>query len=143
LDVKRLPNALVLPSYPIGLALLGIAVLGDAGIGMLVRAVLGGLALFAAYFLLVLAHPGGMGFGDVKLAGVLGLYMAWLGWGAWAVGAFAAFLLGGLVGVLLMATGRAGRKSAVPFGPFMLAGALIAILAGPGLARTYVDLTLG
>lgn len=143
IDVKRLPDAIVLPSYVVVTALLLLPAVADSRWSDFLRALLGMAALYAFYFVLALVYPGGMGFGDVKLAGVLGLYMAWLGWGAWAVGAFAGFLLGGLVGVLLLATGRAGRKSAVPFGPFMLVGALIAILAGPDLARTYVDLTLG
>jgi leader peptidase (prepilin peptidase)/N-methyltransferase len=53
------------------------------------------------------------------------------------------FLLGGLVGAVLMVAGRAGRKSAIPYGPFMLLGALIAILCGQQLADAYVDTTLG
>ena len=79
-----------------------------------------------------------MGFGDVKLAGVLGLYLGWLGWTELVVGAFASFLLGGLADLALMATGRAGRKSHLPFGPYMLLGALLAILAAGPLAQAYV-----
>jgi len=84
-----------------------------------------------------------MGFGDVKLAGVLGGYLAWLGWGELVVGAFAAFLLGGLAGILLMVLRRAGRKSHIPFGPWMLLGALIAILWGGALADLYLDSLVG
>ncbi len=138
LDVHRLPNALTLPSYAVGVALLGGAALVDGSVGPLLRGLLGMAALLVLYLLLALAYPAGMGLGDVKLAGLLGLYLGWLGWGAWAVGAFAAFLVGGVTGIALMAAGRAGRKSAIPFGPFMLAGALLAVLAGQALASAYV-----
>jgi leader peptidase (prepilin peptidase)/N-methyltransferase len=142
LDVKRLPNAIVLPSYVVGVVLLGIAALVTADLGSFVRALVGMVALFALYFVLVLVYPAGMGFGDVKLAGVLGLYLGWLGWGELAVGWFLGFLLGGVVGAALMMVRRAGRKSQLPFGPFMLTGALIAILWGGQVADLYLDVTL-
>ena len=141
LDCKRLPDALTLPSYPVAAVLLGVAALLGSDSGDFLKALLGGAAMFAAYFALCFAYPAGMGFGDVKLAGVLGMYTAWLGWGAWAVGLFLGFLLGGVFGVALMAAKRGGRKTAVPFGPFMLLGALLAVLVGPELARGYADLT--
>jgi len=139
IDVKRLPNAIVLPSYVVGGVLLAAAALLEGELEPLVRAVIGGAALYAFYFLLMLIQPRGMGFGDVKLAGVLGGYLAWLGWGELVVGAFAAFLLGGLAGIVLMVLRRAGRKSHIPFGPWMLLGALIAILWGGALADLYLD----
>lgn len=138
LDVHRLPNALTLPSYAVGVALLAGAAVAQGSRTPLLRGLLGMVALLGLYLLLALVYPAGMGLGDVKLAGLLGLYMGWLGWGAWAVGAFAAFLLGGVSGIALMAAGRAGRKSAIPFGPFMLAGALLAVLAGQAVADAYV-----
>jgi leader peptidase (prepilin peptidase)/N-methyltransferase len=141
LDCKRLPNALTLPSYPVAAVLLGAAALLGSDSGDLVRALLGGAAMYAVYFALCFAYPAGMGFGDVKLAGVLGMYTAWLGWGAWAVGLFLGFLLGGLFGLALLAARRGGRKTAVPFGPFMLAGVLIAVLAGQDLAAAYLAST--
>jgi leader peptidase (prepilin peptidase)/N-methyltransferase len=141
LDCKRLPDALTLPSYPVAAVLLGAAALLGSDSGSYVRALAGGAAMFALYFALCFAYPAGMGFGDVKLAGLLGMYTAWLGWSAWAVGLFLGFLIGGLFGILLIALGRGGRKTAVPFGPFMLLGALIGVLAGPEIARGYLDLT--
>ncbi|CAA9362441.1 MAG: Leader peptidase (Prepilin peptidase) / N-methyltransferase [uncultured Frankineae bacterium] len=141
LDCKRLPNALTLPSYPVAAALLALATLLGSDSGGLVRALLGGAAMYVVYFVLCFAYPAGMGFGDVKLAGVLGMYTAWLGWGAWAVGLFLGFLLGGLFGVLLILARRGGRKTAVPFGPFMLVGVLIAVLVGQDLARAYLAST--
>jgi leader peptidase (prepilin peptidase) / N-methyltransferase len=140
LDHKRLPDALTLPSYPVLAVLLGAAALLGAG-GSWPRALLGAAGLFAVYFALCLAYPAGMGFGDVKLAGVLGMYTAWLGWGAWAVGLFFGFLLGGVFGMALIVAKRGGRKTKVPFGPFMLLGVLIAVLVGPELAQGYRDLT--
>jgi leader peptidase (prepilin peptidase)/N-methyltransferase len=138
LDTKRLPNVLTLPSYPIVAGLLIIPALvydqwGDFG-----RAMLGGLALFAFYLVLALVYPAGMGMGDVKLAGPLGMGLAWLGWGEWLVGSFMAFLLGAFVGLGMMLFRGAGRKSAIPFGPFMLGGALLGILMGPAIADWYV-----
>jgi leader peptidase (prepilin peptidase)/N-methyltransferase len=138
LDVRRLPDVLTLPSYPVSLVLLGAAALFGSDSGDLLRAVLGGLAMFALYFALCFAYPAGMGFGDVKLSGVLGLYLGWLGWGVWALGLFLGFFLGGLFGVALMLRGRGGRKTAVPFGPFMLLGVLVAVLVGQPLVDAYL-----
>jgi leader peptidase (prepilin peptidase)/N-methyltransferase len=136
-------NAIVLPSYAVGLVLLGLAALADRDSGAFVGALVGMVALFGFYFFLAFAYPAGMGFGDVKLAGVLGLYLGYLGAGELVVGAFAGFLLGGLTGAVLVALRRAGRTSAIPFGPFMLAGALVGILAGRPLADAYLSATLG
>ena len=136
LDVRRLPDPIVLPSYLVAAALL--APTGDwAAIG---RGLLAMAVLWSLYFAMAWAYPGGMGFGDVKLAGLLGLFLGWLGWGSVLVGAFAGFLLGGLVGLALLVTGRAGRKAALPFGPAMLAGALLAVFAGGQIATWYVGM---
>jgi leader peptidase (prepilin peptidase)/N-methyltransferase len=139
LDVHRLPNAIVLPSYPVVAVLLLLPAVVDGRWDDYLRAALGGLVLFGIYFLLAFIYPPGMGFGDVKLAGVLGGYLGWLGWGVLAVGGFLGFLLGGVLGVALMAVSKAGRKSRIPFGPFMLAGALIAVAVGHDIAALYLD----
>lgn len=143
IDVKRLPDVLTLPSYPVVGVLMGVAALTGSDSGDVVRALLGGAAMFAFYFALCFAYPAGMGFGDVKLSGVLGLATAWVGWGAWAVGLFGGFLFGGLWGIALILAKRGGRKSKVPFGPFMLAGALLGVLAGQDLFDGYLALTIG
>jgi len=143
IDTQRLPNAIVLPSYVVGLVLLGAAAVAQGSYGDLLRAGLGMAALYGFYFGLALLYPAGMGFGDVKLAGVLGLYLAWLGWAELIAGGFLGFLLGGVVGGVLMAVRRAGRKSKIPFGPFMLGGAFIAVLWGGALADLYLDSLLG
>jgi leader peptidase (prepilin peptidase) / N-methyltransferase len=171
---QRLPDALTLPSYPVALALLGFAaLLLPGGAGHFLSA-LAGLALAWGVFLLqVLLYPAGLGWGDVKLAGLLGLYLGWLGgsWadGAWAEGAwpgggwasggwlgggwasggwpgggwpgggwpdqgalvaglFLGYLFAAAAGLALIAARRASRKSRLPFGPYLLAGALTAIL---------------
>lgn len=141
LDVRRLPDAIVLPSYPVVGALLGLAALVEHDGGAFVRALVGGAALWLLYFALCVARPGGMGFGDVKLAGVLGAYLGYAGWSALLVGAFAAFVLGGVVGVALLASRRGGRRSALPFGPFMLTGAGLGIAAGASLAHWYLQVS--
>lgn len=138
IDTRRLPNALVLPSYLVGALLLAGAVGLGASPARLAGAGLGMVALYGIYFAIAFAYPAGMGFGDVKLAGVLGLYLGWIGWGAVAVGFMAGFLLGGVAGVALMALRRGTRKSALPFGPFMLLGTLVAILAGPAIATSWI-----
>jgi leader peptidase (prepilin peptidase)/N-methyltransferase len=142
-DTRRLPNALTLPSYAVGAVMLTGAAAADDSWSMLLRAGFGMVALFGLYFALAFVYPAGMGFGDVKLAGLLGLYLGWLGWGPWCVGAFASFLLGAIGGGIVIVTRRGGRKTAIPFGPFMLAGALLAILVGAPLASAYTDLFLG
>lgn len=143
LDCHRLPNAIVLPSYLVAPVLLAMASLGNDDWAALLRAGVGGAALYVLYFLLRLGYPSGMGFGDVKLAGVLGMYLGWLGWGQLAVGAFLGFLLGGLVGGGLMIANRASRKSKIPFGPFMIVGAYLAVLVGAQISDLYLDLFVG
>lgn len=142
IDTKTLPNRIVLPSYVVVPALLLLAAwLGDDWSSM-VRALIGGTVLWVFYFAVVFAYPRGMGFGDVKLAGVLGLYLGWVGWGALAVGAFAAFVLGGIFSVGLLLTRRAGRKTGIPFGPWMLLGAGVGLVWGEQLWQSYLDLML-
>lgn len=141
LDTRKLPNALVLPSYPIAAVLLGGAALLGSESGSLLRAALGGAAMYAFYFALVFAYPKGMGFGDVKLAGVLGLYTGWLGWGIWAVGLFAGFLLGGVLSIGLLLAKRGGRKTQIPYGPSLLLGVLLAVLVGERVFQGYLDVS--
>jgi leader peptidase (prepilin peptidase)/N-methyltransferase len=143
LDVRRLPNALTLPSYVVAAGLLALAAVLEHHPSRLIGAAIGMAALYGLYFALMMIKPGGMGFGDVKLAGVLGMYLGYLGWGALGVGAFLAFLIGGLAGIVLMFAGHAGRKSRIPFGPFMITGALIAVFFGQSLAHVYTRATLG
>ncbi|WP_028266405.1 prepilin peptidase [Arthrobacter sp. MA-N2] len=157
IDVRHhlLPNRIVFPSYAIaGVLLIGAAIAvtlaggaaggfsggaegntPDGGASFLgvpaLGIVAGGAVLWVFYFILRLAYPPGMGFGDVKLAGVLGLYLGYLGWAHVFAGTFAAFLFGGLWSLGILAARRGTLKSSIPFGPFMLAGAAAAMLALP------------
>ena len=138
LDVHRLPNSIVLPTYLVGGVTLTVAAISTGDLVSLARAAAGAGILFAFYLVLALIAPRGMGMGDVKLAGVLGLFLGWFGWEALAVGALAAFLLGGLYGVILILARRARRTTGIPFGPWMLAGAWLGILFGEPIARGYL-----
>jgi leader peptidase (prepilin peptidase) / N-methyltransferase len=140
IDVRRLPDRIVLPSYAVVGLLLTVAAHGQHQWWPLARAAIGAAALFAFFFAIVVAYPGGMGFGDVKLAGLLGALMGYLSWSALIVAGFGAFLLGAIVGVTLIVTSRGGRKTAIPFGPFMIAAALITVFAGGWLADAYLRL---
>lgn len=140
LDTHRLPDAIVLPSYGVLGLILGGAALLNGDPAQLARIAAGAGILFIAYLTLALISPRGMGMGDVKLAGVIGLVLGWAGWAALAVGALAAFLLGGLVGIVLILIGRARRSTGIPFGPWMLGGAWAGILLGEPIARGYLAL---
>lgn len=139
LDVMRLPDKIVLPSYAAALALLIPAAIAAHSLHAATRGLIAAAVLYAFYWILA-AVPRGMGGGDVKLAPLLGLYLGWLGWSSVAVGAFAGFLFGGLVGVALLATRRAARKSRIAFGPYMLAGALLAVFLTTPIADWYASL---
>lgn len=140
LDVHRLPNVIVLPTLGVIGVLLGAASLLSGDWDAILRALIGALAVGAIYFILAIAIPGGMGFGDVKLAPSLGLALAWLGWPHLVVGVIAGFLVGGFVGVGLIIARRAKRGSRIAFGPWMIVGAWIGILVGAPLAGAYLSL---
>jgi len=139
LDVHRLPDAIVLPSYLVGAVLLTASALLGGTPETLITALIGGVASVVFYGVLWFVKPGGMGFGDVKAAGVLGMYLGYLGWAQLAVGVGAAFVLGGVFGVALIIANRANRKTAVPFGPWMFLGAWVGIVAGAPVVAGYLD----
>ncbi len=140
LDTRTLPNRIVVPSLLVVPVLLAVASLGTGDWWALLWSFVGAAALFAFYFALVLVYPQGMGFGDVKLAALIGLVLGYLGWGPLIVGAFAAFLLGGVFSIILLVAGKATRKSGIPFGPWMLAGAWIGIAFGREISTGYLAL---
>ena len=141
LAVSRLPNPLTAAAYAGTVVLLLAAAAAGTGSGgpgaswsAVARAVLGGLALTGFYLLLIIISPSGMSLGDVKLAGSLGTLLAWFGWRVLIAGGAAGVLLGGVAGAVLLASRRTDRKHMIPFGPFMIVGAVLAVLAWPGLA---------
>jgi len=131
LAVQRLPDPLTGAAYA-GTAVLLLAAAAVGGTwSALVRALLGGLALTGFYLLLMVISPSGMSLGDVKLAASLGTLLAWFGWRLLLAGGFAGFLLGGVFAGALLVSRRADRKQPIPFGPFMIAGAILAVVAWP------------
>jgi leader peptidase (prepilin peptidase)/N-methyltransferase len=126
--VQRLPDRLVLPAFPLLISLLALAAVMEHDGGLLLRAMLGSLALGAGFLMLALVRPGQLGGGDVKLAGLAGLALGWLGWPAVTTAAVLGFSLSAVVSLALLAARRVSLSSAVCFGPFLLGGALMAIL---------------
>jgi leader peptidase (prepilin peptidase)/N-methyltransferase len=122
-----LPNRVVVPSIGIGSALLLLAAVPGADWDALLRAGLGAVVLFAVFLVLALISPRGLGMGDVKLAGLIGLYLGWIGWNAVVVGAVAGFVIQALLALVLLAGRRIGLRGELPFGPAMLLGAAVAI----------------
>jgi len=131
LDHRIVPNRIVVPA-----AVYGVAASALVRAGELPELLLAGAGAFMFLLLAALAYPGGMGMGDVKLAGVMGLYL-----GLSVLPAlFIAFLAGTAVGVVRIAReGGEARKSGVPFAPFLALGGLVALLVGPELLELYED----
>ena len=126
-----IPNVVVLPVAVIGLAAM-IAIQPHRWLELLAAGLISG----AFFFVIVLVFPKGMGLGDAKMAVMLGFFLGW----SVVVALFAAFLLGALVGVTLIAVGTKGRKSRLPFGPFLAAGAVLALFYGQPLLDKYLSL---
>lgn len=128
IDVRehRLPNRLVMPLYPLGLVVPVVALLATGSVDALISAAVSAVAMLLFYGALH-AFGGGMGAGDVKLAGALGLFLGSIGWVTPLVATALAFLLGGLWSAWLLARRRAGGGDRIAFGPYLLAGAWLAI----------------
>jgi leader peptidase (prepilin peptidase)/N-methyltransferase len=135
----RLPNWLTLPAYPVAGALLGLAAISDQDSERAWRSLAGMAILIGFYDLIARINPAGMGYGDVKFSGVLGLYLGWAGWDALVLGTLAAFAAGAVVGLVLLITRKARVSSSIAFGPFMLAGAVVGILAGADVGDWYAN----
>ncbi len=140
IDTHRLPNAIVLPAYLVGGVLLGTAAVLGGEPARLIGATAGLAVAYCFYFVLWLVYPRGMGLGDVKLAGVLGMFLGYLGWGPAVVGLFAAFVLGGIFAIVLLALRVVSRTGGIAFGPWMLAGAWLGIFAGEPIVNAYATL---
>jgi leader peptidase (prepilin peptidase)/N-methyltransferase len=136
-QTRLLPTRLIVPSYVIVTALVIAASAADDFVrDDLVRAGLGLIVMGGFYRLMYAIYPAGMGFGDVRLSGVLGIALGYLGWGALLTGMYAGFLLGGVGGGLLAVFHVADRRR-YPFGPFMLLGALVGLLWGQAIGDWY------
>lgn len=140
LDHRRLPDAIVLPSYAVAATLLLIASAVTQDWSPLARAAVGAAAMYGGYFVIAFAYPKGMGFGDVKLAGLLGGLLGYVSWSVLVVGAAAGFVLGSVIGVTVTLVRGGNRKSAIPFGPFMIVGALLALFVAQPIASWYLHL---
>jgi leader peptidase (prepilin peptidase)/N-methyltransferase len=139
LDTQRLPNAVVYPTWWLGLAGFVAAAIVDDRTGDLGRALAGagiGVTVFGAVHAV---RPDGMGRGDVRLAAVCGLLLGWNGLADVALGLYGGFVLGAFAAVPLLVAGRAGRRTALPFGPCMIAAALVQVLLGGPLADAVRD----
>lgn len=136
--VRLLPNAVILPSYPIVIALLAIGAVISRDWRSFGWALACGAGLWLLFAITAFIYPAGVGFGDVKLVGLLGLGLGWFGLTYALVGVVLAFVLGGLVSLVLVVSRRASRKSHMPFGPFLVIGYLGALLFAQDLADWYL-----
>jgi leader peptidase (prepilin peptidase) / N-methyltransferase len=134
---RLLPTKLIAPSYLAVILLVGFSAWTDQDWDSLVTAGWGWLVAGGTFFALWFVYPKGMGYGDVRLSGVLGIALGYLGWAELLTGVYAGFLVGGVGGLLLSLLRIVDRK-AYPFGPFMLVGALVGVLVGPYVAAWYV-----
>lgn len=137
-ESKILPNRIVVPAIGAEAALLAAAAAAGPGLRAWVGAAAGGVISFLAFFAIALVSPRGMGMGDVKMSGLLGLGLGYLGWRRAVLGFFLASLVGAVVGIGLMVAGRAGRKTQLPFGPWLALGAVLSILYGDVLVRAWL-----
>jgi len=138
LDVHRIPNRILYPGTVVGFVLLFGGAVVDGEIGTFWRAVAGGAFYFVLFLILALIARGGFGFGDVKLAFLLGLFLTYQSWEVLGAGIALGIAIGGVMAILLLITGRAGRKAKIPFGPAMVFGSYAAMVFGQELADWYL-----
>lgn len=129
--VYRIPDAILRVMLAGVLTALAVSALADGRVGDLVRAVIAGGVVFAAFTLAVVARPADMGFGDAKLAGVLAVALGWHGWPSVVQGLVAAFVLAAGYTLVALATRRLAPQGPVAFGPFLFLGTLLALLTAP------------
>jgi leader peptidase (prepilin peptidase) / N-methyltransferase len=126
---QRLPTKLLMPAYPLVIALLALAAITEHNGTAILRSLAGMIVLLVFYLIVVLAAPGALGAADIRLAGLLGLVLGWPGWTTVIGGALLGLLYGSLTGTILMVLRRATRHTLIPFGPALIAGAFTALLA--------------
>lgn len=135
---RKIPNRLMYPLIPALLVLMVGAALLSGVPERALTALVGGLGGFAVLLILALISPRGMGMGDVKLAGFIGIGLGYLGYRFVVLGIFGGFLLGGLVGMVLLATKVRSRRDLIPFGPYLALGALVALFVGEPIVAAYL-----
>lgn len=127
--------------YPM-LALMAVALAAAAAVAgdwrSLLDAAIGGAAGFGVFFIIWFISPRSMGFGDVRLAGVIGAGLGWLGFRQLYLGFLVAFVVGAVIGLVKMAVMGTGRKTALPFGPALAVGAVVGVLWGGTLANLWI-----
>jgi len=138
LELMRLPTAIIAATGLIGAPLLVLASVATRDDAALLRVLVAGAAGFALFGAIFLAAPRGMGFGDVRLAALCGGFLGWLGYRVATVGLLASFVLAGVIALALIAAGRAGRKTRLPFGPFLAVGTLVAVFYGVPIGRVWL-----
>ncbi|MDH3260132.1 MAG: prepilin peptidase [Acidimicrobiia bacterium] len=139
LDHKRIPNRILYPATAAAVMLIAAGAAADGSMVSIPRALAGGGIYFGLLLVIALLARGGFGMGDVKLAFLLGTFLAFQSWDTLWSGIFLAFLIGGVISLLLLITKRKGRKDAIPFGPPLIVGALVALVWGQQLVDWYLS----
>src|SRR6185436_3268508 len=138
LETYLLPNRIVYPLTAATLVLLAAGTALDGDFGDFGRGLLAGAIWFVFFFIVNWIMPRAMGFGDVRLSFSLGVSLGVLGWGEVVLGFFLGFFYGAVIGVILIVARRRKAKQEIPFGPFLVAGAMTAILVGGPILDWYL-----
>jgi leader peptidase (prepilin peptidase)/N-methyltransferase len=137
-DTQLIPNRILVRALAVGFPMLVVGWLIDRDSGSLITAAAAAFAYFAAMYLLALIARGGLGYGDVKLAFLIGGFCGFLGWSYVVIAGIGAFLIGGLVAIVLLVTRVRGRKDAIAFGPFMIVAGIVAVIWGSAITDWYL-----
>jgi leader peptidase (prepilin peptidase)/N-methyltransferase len=142
IDVEhmRIPSTLVYSTAALGAPLLVLASAGTHRWSALLGALIGGAVAFAAFFTLFFAVPKGIGFGDVRLAGLCGGFLGWMGYREVIVGFLISFIVAGVPAAVLLAMHKVNRRTQIPFGPFLAAGTVITVLFGAPVIHAWASL---
>ena len=138
LQLQIIPNRIVYPTIFVTVPLLTLAALVEDDWSAWKRALISGALAWLALLIIHLISPGGMGFGDVRLSFILGMFLGWISYGHVLTGLFLGFLLGAVIGGLLVVVRVRARTDHVPFGPFLAAGTALAVFAGGPLVRAWL-----
>ena len=138
IDTRKIPNRLMYPLTPALLVLMVAAAVLAGSPRRALDVVIGGIGAFVVLLVIALIQPRGMGMGDVKLAGFIGIALGYLSIGLVVLGIFGGFLLGGVVSIVLLVTRARGRRDMIPFGPYLAGGALLTLFAGQPVLEAYL-----